>query len=118
MDERSYAEFDGELTNAVRYVQHTQPAAITHHTQWYLPMKWYKSDVGVYLLRGMEIGRYDIDHQQQVPAHTPTMLYLLDARTPAPPATHEVPMPPSMTQHIGELRLWCGGQCDDLLWLH
>jgi hypothetical protein len=116
-DSRSYSEFDGELTNAVRYVQTTQPLAVAHSTQWYLPDKWRRGDVGVYLLNGMAIGRYDPDRGQQVPETAPTMLFLLDAQMPAPNATREVPLPPSMAGHNGELRLWCGGGCEDLTWL-
>jgi len=116
-DSRSYSEFDGELTNAVRYVQTTQPLAVAHSTQWYLPDKWRRGDVGVYLLNGIAIGRYDPDRGQQVPETAPTMLFLLDAQMPAPNATREVPLPPSMAGHNGELRLWCGGGCEDLTWL-
>ncbi len=117
-DPRSYSEFDGKLTNAVRYVQTTQPLAVVHTTQWYLPDKWRRGDVGVYLLNEMAIGSYDPNRGQQVPETAPTMLFLLDAQMRAPKATREVPLPPSMAGHSGVLRLWCGGGCDDLTWLH
>lgn len=117
MDSRSYAEFDGEITNAVRYVQQTQSEAIKHNTQWYLPTKWRNGDVGVFLLQGMDIGVYNPDRGQQLPTNAPTMLFLLDAQMLAPADTYEIPLPPSIARQDGELRLWCGGQCNDIAWL-
>jgi len=117
MDPRSYNEFDGELTTAVRYVQHTQSLAETHHAQWYLPIEWHDSDVGVYLLQSKDIGRYDLVHKQQVPAIAKTMLYLFDANAAPPIGTKEIPLPASLSHHVGELRAWCGGECSHVIWL-
>lgn len=118
MDQRSYAEFDGQITTAVRYVQTAHVRVAPHTVQWYLPAKWRSGDVGVYLLPSkLMIGRYDPNRGQRVPATAPTMLFLLDAQMLAPPDTYEVPLPPALAKHGGELRLWCGGQCDDLTWL-
>jgi 4-amino-4-deoxy-L-arabinose transferase-like glycosyltransferase len=115
-DRRTYGEFDGQLTNAVRYVQATNDMAIHHATQWYLPVDWRNGDVGVYLLRGMTIASYDRGRIE--PSTAATKLFLLDATTPAPAQSQEIALPASLATHAGEFRLWCNGQCGQLDWLH
>ena len=114
-DQRTYGEFDGQLTNAIRYVQTTNDVAIDHATQWYLPLKWRNGDVGVYLLRGMTIASYDRGRIE--PSTAPTKLFLLDAATSAPAQSQAVPLPASLAMHTDEFRLWCSGECSQLQWL-
>ena len=115
-DQRTYGEFDGQLTNAVRYVQTTNEVATQHATQWYLPVDWRNGDVGVYLLRGMTVASYN--RGQIEPSAAATKLFLLDAATPAPAHSQEIALPASLATHTGEFRLWCSGQCAQLDWLH
>lgn len=113
-DARAYAEFDGQITQAVTYVQQHQHVAQLHQAQWYLPKKWRDGDVGVYLLRGMSVGSIDAGTLEGSTAST--LLILLPHDAPHPTNAQQVAVPTSLQTH-GDLALWCVGACSDVQWI-
>ena len=113
-DERAYAEFDGQITQVVRVVQQQYVQAQAHGATWGLPAEWRDGDVGVYLLRGMDVYRYEVD-QPNTP-HPLTLLLLLPNETPPPRDAVSLPLPTGLAGHR-DVRLWCVGQCGNLTWL-
>lgn len=113
-DERAYAEFDGQITQVVRVVQQQYVQAQVHGATWGLPTEWRDGDVGVYLLRGMDVYRYDV--AQPHTSHPSTLLLLLPNEIAPPSDALALPLPNALAGH-DDVQLWCTGQCGDLTWL-
>ncbi|MEY2844683.1 MAG: hypothetical protein RL076_229 [Chloroflexota bacterium] len=113
-DDRAYAEFDGQITRAVTYVQQYNQYARQHDAQWYILDEWLDGDVGVYLLRGMQVGRVSADYR--TPAVAATQLLLLPTPVVVPAEAIRLPLP-AMLATRDDLALWCIGTCDNVDWL-
>ncbi|MFM7678130.1 MAG: hypothetical protein ACKO83_04695, partial [Roseiflexaceae bacterium] len=114
-DTRAYAEFDGQITRAIAYVQQYYQAAQMHDAQWYVSPEWRDGDVGVYLLRGKEVGVVSAD--ARTPSTASTQLMLLAADAPMPQGAISLALPATLAVR-DDLALWCVGNCNDVDWLH
>ena len=113
-DNRAYAEFDGQITRAITYVQQYYQVAQMHDTQWYVPQDWRDGDVGVYMLRNKLVGVVSAD--ARTPSTASTQLMLLAADAPKPQGATLLALPATLAAR-DDLVLWCIGNCDDVDWL-
>ena len=114
-DNRAYAEFDGQITRAITYVQQYYEAAQIHDAQWFVPQEWRDGDVGVYLLRGRLVGVVSAD--ARTPSTASTQLMLLPADAPMPQGAEPLILPKTLAGR-DDIMLWCIGKCDSVDWLH
>ena len=114
-DNRAYAEFDGQITRAITYVQQYYEAAQIHDAQWFVPQEWRDGDVGVYLLRGRLVGVVSAD--ARTPSTASTQLMLLPADAPMPQGAEPLILPKTLAGR-DDIMLWCVGKCDSVDWLH